>query len=163
MNNIDETNTAPAPDWIVSQWLNSNIDITLASLRGRVVAVGAFQMLCPGCVSELIPQMRKAHTMFKGSDLSIIGLHTVFEHHAAMEPVSLKAFLHENRITFPVGVDKPSLPDHPIPQTMQLYGMQGTPTMLLIDRKGNLRRMGFGHLDDMQLGAEIMALLGENG
>lgn len=163
MNNIDETNTAPAPEWIVSQWLNSNIDITLASLRGRVVAVGAFQMLCPGCVSELIPQMRKAHTMFKGSDLSIIGLHTVFEHHAAMEPVSLKAFLHENRITFPVGVDKPSLPDHPIPQTMQLYGMQGTPTMLLIDRKGNLRRMGFGHLDDMQLGAEIMALLGENG
>ena len=163
MHNIDETNTAPAPDWIVSQWLNSNIDITLASLRGRVVAVGAFQMLCPGCVSELIPQMRKAHTMFKGSDLSIIGLHTVFEHHAAMEPVSLKAFLHENRITFPVGVDKPSLPDHPIPQTMQLYGMQGTPTMLLIDRKGNLRRMGFGHLDDMQLGAEIMALLGENG
>ncbi len=163
MHNIDETNTAPAPEWIVSQWLNSNIDITLASLRGRVVAVGAFQMLCPGCVSELIPQMRKAHTMFKGSDLSIIGLHTVFEHHAAMEPVSLKAFLHENRITFPVGVDKPSLPDHPIPQTMQLYGMQGTPTMLLIDRKGNLRRMGFGHLDDMQLGAEIMALLGENG
>ena len=163
MNIIDETNTAPAPEWIVSQWLNSNIDITLASLRGRVVAVGAFQMLCPGCVSELIPQMRKAHTMFKGSDLSIIGLHTVFEHHAAMEPVSLKAFLHENRITFPVGVDKPSLPDHPIPQTMQLYGMQGTPTMLLIDRKGNLRRMGFGHLDDMQLGAEIMALLGENG
>ena len=163
MNIIDETNTTPAPEWIVSQWLNSNIDITLASLRGRVVAVGAFQMLCPGCVSELIPQMRKAHTMFKGSDLSIIGLHTVFEHHAAMEPVSLKAFLHENRITFPVGVDKPSLPDHPIPQTMQLYGMQGTPTMLLIDRKGNLRRMGFGHLDDMQLGAEIMALLGENG
>lgn len=162
MHNIDETNTAPAPEWIVSQWLNSNIDITLASLRGRVVAVGAFQMLCPGCVSELIPQMRKAHTMFKGSDLSIIGLHTVFEHHAAMEPVSLKAFLHENRITFPVGVDKPSLPDHPIPQTMQLYGMQGTPTILLIDRQGNLRRAGFGHMDDMQLGAEIMALLGES-
>ncbi len=162
MHNIDETNTAPAPEWIVSQWLNSNIDITLASLRGRVVAVGAFQMLCPGCVSELIPQMRKAHTMFKGSDLSIIGLHTVFEHHAAMEPVSLKAFLHENRITFPVGVDKPSLPDHPIPQTMQLYGMQGTPTILLIDRQGNLRRAGFGHMDDMQFGAEIMALLGES-
>lgn len=157
----DENNTTLAPEWIVSQWLNSNTGITLASLRGRVVVAGAFQMLCPGCVSELIPQLRKAHTLFKGSDLSVIGLHTVFEHHAAMEPVSLKAFLHENRIIFPVGVDKPSLPDHPIPQTMQLYGMQGTPTTLLIDRKGHLRRMGFGHMDDMQLGAEIMALLGE--
>lgn len=150
-----------APDWIISQWLNSETDITLASLRGRVVVAGAFQMLCPGCVSELIPQLRKAHALFKGSEVSIIGLHTVFEHHAAMEPVSLKAFLHENRITFPVGVDKPNLPTHPIPQTMQIYGMQGTPTMLLIDRQGHLRRMGFGHMDDMQLGAEIMALLDE--
>ena len=157
----DENNTTLAPEWIVSQWLNSNADITLASLRGRVVMVGAFQMLCPGCVSELIPQLRKAHALFKSAEVSIIGLHTVFEHHSAMEPVSLKAFLHENRITFPVGVDKPGLPEQAIPHTMQLYGMQGTPTTLLIDRKGLLRRMGFGHMDDMQLGAEIMALLGE--
>jgi peroxiredoxin len=150
-----------APEWIVSQWLNSETEISLASLRGRVVVAGAFQMLCPGCVSDLIPQLRKAHALFKGAEVSIIGLHTVFEHHAAMEPVSLKAFLHENRITFPVGVDKPGVLEHAIPQTMQLYGMQGTPTMLLIDRQGHLRRMGFGHMDDMQLGAEIMALLGE--
>jgi peroxiredoxin len=158
---MNDHDTTLAPEWIISQWLNSENDITLASLRGRVVVAGAFQMLCPGCVSDLIPQLRKAHALFKGAEVSIIGLHTVFEHHAAMEPVSLKAFLHENRITFPVGVDKPGLPEQAIPQTMQLYGMQGTPTMLLIDRQGHLRRMAFGHMDDMQLGAEIMALLGE--
>ena len=37
--------------------------------------------------------------------------------------------------------------------------MQGTPTMLLIDREGNLRRQIFGHIPDMQLGAEIVTLL----
>jgi peroxiredoxin len=158
---MSDSETIEAPEWIVSQWLNSEADITLASLRGRVVVAGAFQMLCPGCVSDLIPQLRKAHALFKGAEVSIVGLHTVFEHHAAMEPVSLQAFLHENRITFPVGVDRPCLPEQAIPQTMQLYGMQGTPTMLLIDRRGHLRRMVFGHMDDMQLGAEIMALLGE--
>jgi peroxiredoxin len=158
---MSDSETIEAPEWIVSEWLNSEADITLASLRGRVVVAGAFQMLCPGCVSDLIPQLRKAHALFKGAEVSIVGLHTVFEHHAAMEPVSLKAFLHENRITFPVGVDKPGLPAQAIPQTMQLYGMQGTPTMLLFDRKGHLRRMGFGHMDDLQLGAEIIALLGE--
>jgi peroxiredoxin len=158
---MKDHDTTLAPEWIISQWLNSETDISLASLRNRVVVAGAFQMLCPGCVSDLIPQLRKAHALFKGAEVSIIGLHTVFEHHAAMEPVSLKAFLHENRITFPVGVDKPGLPAQAIPQTMQLYGMQGTPTMLLIDRQGRLRRMVFGHMDDMQLGAEIMALLGE--
>jgi peroxiredoxin len=150
-----------APEWITSQWLNTSAPLSLAALRGKVIVAGAFQMLCPGCVSDLVPQLRKAHALFKNADVAVIGLHTVFEHHAAMEPVSLQAFLHENRITFPVGIDRPNHPAHPIPATMQLYSMQGTPTMLLIDRKGHLRRVSFGHMDDMQLGAEVMALLGE--
>lgn len=39
--------------------------------------------------------------------------------------------------------------------------MQGTPTLILIDRQGRLRRQTFGHVPDLQLGAEIMALIGE--
>lgn len=151
----------PAPEWVIAQWLNTETSLTLAALRGRVIAAGAFQMLCPGCVSELIPQLRQAHTLFKGAEVSVLGLHTVFEHHDAMGPVSLKAFLHENRLTFPVAIDQPQAPKVPIPKTMELYAMQGTPTMLLIDRDGNLRRQTFGHIPDMQLGAEIMALLNE--
>ncbi len=153
--------TTVAPEWITGQWLNCDAPQSLAKLRGRVIVAGAFQMLCPGCVSELIPQLRKAHSLFKGAEVSVIGLHTVFEHHDAMQPVSLKAFLHENRITFPVGIDKPQMPQNTMPATMELYGMRGTPTMMVIDRQGNLRRHSFGHMDDMQLGAEVMALLGE--
>jgi peroxiredoxin len=148
----------PAPEWVIEQWLNTEAPLTLAALRGRVIAAGAFQMLCPGCVSELIPQLREAHALFKRAEVTVLGLHTVFEHHDAMRPVSLKAFLHENRITFPVAID---LPQETIPKTMELYAMQGTPTMLLIDRRGNLRRQTFGHIPNMQLGAEIMALLNE--
>lgn len=150
----------PAPEWITSEWLNSE-PLSITSLKGNVIVAGAFQMLCPGCVSELVPQLRKAHALFGKAPVKVIGLHTVFEHHEAMTPVSLKAFLHENRITFPVGVDTPRHPHNPIPETMQLYGMQGTPTMLLIDKGGNLRRMSFGHVDDMQLGAEVVSLLSE--
>ena len=150
-----------APEWIVAQWLNAEAGLSLSQLRGKVIVAGAFQMLCPGCVSELIPQLREVHSLFKGTDVSVLGLHTVFEHHDAMQPVSLKAFLHENRITFPVAVDQPQMPAMPIPKTMELYAMQGTPTLLLIDRAGNLRRQVFGHVRDMQLGAEVMALLSE--
>ncbi len=156
-----ESDLNAAPEWTTSQWLNSDKPLTLADFRGHVILAGAFQMLCPGCVSDLIPQLRKAHALFKGADVSVIGLHTVFEHHDAMQPVSLKAFLHENRITFPVAVDMPQMPANPLPATMALYGMKGTPTLLLIDKSGNLRRHSFGHIDDMQLGAEVMALLGE--
>lgn len=83
----------------------------------------------------------------------MIGLHTVFEHHAAMTPVSLQAFLHEYRIAFPVGVDAPSADAcNPIPVTMQAYGMQGTPSMVLIDRNGHLRHHAFGAVEDLALG-----------
>ena len=152
---------AIAPEWIISEWLNSDKDLSLTALRGRVIVAGAFQMLCPGCVSELVPQLRQIHSVFKNSDIAVLGLHTVFEHHAAMQPVSLKAFLHENRLTFPVAIDKPQMPEQPIPATMELYGMQGTPTMMLIDRKGQLRRLSFGHVLDLVIGSEISALLSE--
>jgi peroxiredoxin len=151
----------PAPEWVIQQWFNVETSLTLAALRRRVIVAGAFQMLCPGCVSELIPQLRRAYALFKGAEVSVLGLHTVFEHHDAMSPVSLKAFLHENRITFPVAVDQPQMPKAPVPTTMELYAIQGTPTLLLIDRRGNLRRQIFGHVPDLQLGAEIVALLKE--
>lgn len=149
----------PAPEWITQEWFNTEHSLTLAALRGRVILAGAFQMLCPGCVSALIPQLRQAHGLFKNAGVTVLGLHTVFEHHAAMEAVSLKAFLHENRISFPVAIDQPQMPKTPIPKTMERYAMEGTPTLLLIDRAGQLRRQSFGHIPDMQLGAEIMALL----
>lgn len=47
------------------------------------------------------------------------GLHTVFEHHEGMQPVSLQAFLHEFRVTHPVGVDA-ATPGKRIPATMQV-------------------------------------------
>ncbi len=151
----------PAPEWRIAQWFNSETPLTLDALRGRVVMACAFQMLCPGCVSHGLPQAQRVAQTFRGEDVAIIGLHTVFEHHDAMGPNALKAFLHEYRIGFPVGIDMPD--GQGIPQTMRAYAMQGTPTTILIDRQGRLRRQAFGHLPDLQLGAEIMALVGEAG
>lgn len=150
-----------APDWDIVQWLNSDTPLDLRALRGRVVVADAFQMLCPGCVAQTIPQLRQAHGLFPASEVAVIGLHTVFEHHAAMGPEALKAFLHEYKVHFPVGIDRPSDRGDAIPSTMRRYGMQGTPTLLLIDRDGRLRRQTFGHVPDLQLGAEIMALMRE--
>ena len=151
---------AVAPELLVSEWLNTDTPLTLAGLRGRPVLLHAFQMLCPGCVSHGTPQTQRAHDMFKNTDLQVIGLHTVFEHHEAMTPVSLKAFVHENRLTFPIGVDTPGQ-DTPIPVTMASYGMRGTPTMILIRRNGTVYHHGFGQQDDMAVGALIASVLTE--
>ena len=152
------TPSRPAPEIAVTQWFNTDRQLTLADLRGRPVLIHAFQMLCPACVGHGTPQTERAHRMFRNTDLQVIGLHTVFEHHAAMTPVSLAAFIHENRLTFPIGVDAPG-EGTPLPVTMGRYQMQGTPTSILIDRNGMILHHGFGQEDDMALGAAIMSAL----
>lgn len=147
-----------APEWTVSEWLNVAEPLDLADLRGRVVVALAFQMLCPGCVQSALPQLKRVHETFDRSRVAAIGLHTVFEHHDAMPPTSLRTFLREFRFDFPVGVDAPD-PAGGMPLTMRRYRMQGTPTLILIDAKGRLRQQTFGHETDLRLGASIMALM----
>jgi peroxiredoxin len=147
------------PEWSVSRWFNTREPLTLAGLRGKVVLVHAFQMLCPGCVMKAIPQTQRVHELFRGAALQVVGLHTVFEHHAAMNEIALEAFIHEFKLTFPIGVDTPG--QSRLPETMARYLLRGTPTTLLVDAEGNLRRHFFGGHDDLQLGAEIAALLAE--
>ena len=154
--------STPAPELQVSQWFNTDTPPTLASLRGRVVVLHAFQMLCPGCVSHGLPQAMKIHQAFLNQEVQVLGLHTVFEHHAAMAPHALQAFLHEYRIAFPVAVDLASS-EGPVPRTMQAYGLRGTPSLVVIDRQGMVRLNHFGVIDDLPLGVLLGTLLAEPG
>ena len=153
-----------APALRVSHWFNCEKPITLDDLRGKVVLIHAFQMLCPGCVMNSMPQAVRLwqHYRHGGSDVQVVvmGLHTVFEHHAVMTPAALAVYLHEFRIPFPVAMDVAGI-DGPIPQTMSAYNTQGTPTTLLIDGAGRLRKMHFGIEPDQQVIAEIDDLVGE--
>lgn len=150
-----------APELSVSKWLNTKQSINLAGLRGRVVVIEAFQMLCPGCVSHGLPQAQEIARTFSKDKVMVIGLHTVFEHHDAMGPTALKAFLHEYRIGFPVGIDMPGKGS--VPQTMQAYGLQGTPSLVLIDPRGYKRAQYFGETSSLRIGADIGTMLTEQG
>ena len=150
-----------APELDVSQWINAVGPVSLAGLRGRVVVVHAFQMLCPGCVMHGTPQAIKIHQAFDSDEVTVLGLHTVFEHHSVMGPDALKVFMHEYRIPFPVGVDR-AVQGSPLPATMQLYGLRGTPSLIVIGRNGKLRLNHFGNLDDLPLGALLGQLAAES-
>ena len=154
--------TAPAvPAWSTDRWFNTAAPLTLDALRGRVVVLHAFQMLCPGCVSHGIPQAQRVARQFADAPVTVVGLHTVFEHHAVMGPEALEVFLHEYRVTFPVAVDRPGPSGDATPQTMRAYRMRGTPTVILIDAVGRLRQHVFGVYDDLQLGRDLGALVAE--
>ena len=145
----------PATELDVSEWLGK--PTPLEALRGRVVLVEAFQMLCPGCVSNGLPQAQRVRQTLP--EVAVVGLHCVFEHHDAQGPAALKAFASEYRIGFPIGVDRHD--GHTMPVTMRTYGLQGTPSTLLIDRVGQLRLSFFGTMSDLALGAELGLLLSE--
>src|SRR6185437_11216084 len=118
------TEISDAPPLEVERWFNTDDPPTLERLRGKVVVLHAFQMLCPGCVAHALPQAKRLHEIAQHlDDLVVLGLHSVFEHHAAMTPIALEAFLHEYKIAFPVAVDRAAA-DGPIPRTMAAYGLR---------------------------------------
>ena len=149
-----------APQLMTSGWLNAPDDFSIEALKGRVILIEAFQMLCPGCVSHGLPQAQRVASLFSPSDVAVIGLHTVFEHFEAQgSRVALQAFAHEYRLNFPIGMDE--IGTDGAPKTMSAYAMQGTPTLVLIDRNGYRRLQRFGLIEDLNLGAAIQSLLGE--
>lgn len=143
----------------VTEWFNA-APLTPADLRGKVVLVEFFQMLCPGCVNHAIPQAQKVHRTVQGDALQVLGIHSVFEHHDVMTPEALKAFLSEFRVDFPVAVDRPR-EGLPVPATMRRWNLQGTPTTMLVDRGGKVRQTWFGQLDELVLGVWLGTLLAE--
>ncbi|KDB98015.1 primosomal protein N' family protein, partial [Bordetella bronchiseptica D993] len=48
-----------APPLQVDAWLNTPEPLELARLRGQVVVLHAFQMLCPGCLAHGLPQAER--------------------------------------------------------------------------------------------------------
>ena len=99
-----------APELHIERWFNSTTPLTLQALRGRVVVLHFFQMLCPGCVTHAIPQAIRLGRLLPREQVAVLGVHSVFEHHAAMLPAALEVFIHEYRIEFPVGVDQHTEP-----------------------------------------------------
>ena len=146
----------PAPELDVAAWLGT--PSPLESLRGRVVLIEAFQMLCPGCIRYGLPQAQRVHRMFP--QVAVVGLHTVFEHHAVTGRDALEVFVAEFGIGFPVGIDRHE-DGRPMPVTMRSYGLEGTPSTLLIDRAGRLRVSHLGPMDDLALGVLLGQLLTE--
>lgn len=151
-----EFNPEKPPELITAQVFNAPEAPRLADHKGKVVVLLAFQMLCPGSLRHSLPQVERIARTFSSDEVAVIGLHMVFENHKDMTPSLLEPFLKTERITIPVAVDAPD--DSGIPKTMAAYGMQGTPTLLVFDRQGRLRRHYLGSVDDVRLGAEIMAL-----
>lgn len=148
------------PEITASRWLNSDGKRTLKAERGKVIVVAICQLSCPGSQKYGLPQAMRLRRAFDEKEVAVFGLHMAFEKFDDQTPDKVEAYLTENGITIPVALDKPD--GENIPETMKAYELQGTPALLLFDRQGRVRRHYLGAVDDLRLGAEVMALLIED-
>ena len=138
-----------APEWDISEWINSE-PLTLAGLKGKVVVIDFFQLWCPGCNSFSIPLMHHWEQVFRqeASDdrIAFVSIHTVFEGHSFQTPKRLRRFLIKKGITHAVGIDR-HIGGNRLPETMHRYRNSGTPEMAIIDKHGIIRLQRFGFFE----------------
>jgi len=144
------------PELETATWFNADPPPKLKELKGKVVVVAAFQQHCPGSLKHGLPQAERLAHAFSEDEVAVIGLNTPFEHADKQDKTALEAFVEAQELSFPIALDKAS--GKGLPKTMEAYEIQGTPTVLLFDRQGRLRRHYLGAVDDLRLGAEVMAL-----
>jgi thiol-disulfide isomerase/thioredoxin len=144
----------------IEKWLNTAANFEVNLFDGTIKYIHFFQMLCPGCVYYGIPQTIEIFQKFESKKLKVMAVHSVFEHHEVMNEDALNVFIHEWKLPFAVGIDRRKEGEW-MPETMKAYQMQGTPTTIVIDGKGEIRLAHFGHIEQEQLEAFLNRLLNE--
>ena len=212
------------PNFGVSEWVQgapTNFD----QEKDHIVLLEVFQVNCPGCFINAIPEAMNIYNKYRDEGVRVIGLATAFEDFdkntldnlkmlvetgevigETRSAFSMSGQLQEGnklpyKIPFPLGMDNitktsgeisqekimefiyPQIPEFDSQpedyrnqiiqrvksymnskeysaETFEKFSLQGTPSMILVDRKGILRDVSFGqsnHIDSM-----IQKLLNED-
>lgn len=157
-----------APELAIGAWVQGEPKVPLAEwMAGRVVLLHTFQTLCPGCRTHGVPQaeevaraVAKDYGSLAGAPLVVLGLHTPFDAHEPRDAAAVERFARELALTHTIALDaaQDGDPDG-FTATFRRFGMEGTPTLCLIDAAGRLRRRHLGPIGDLELGVELGWLL----
>jgi len=147
-----------APALSVKTWINVR-PVALEKLRGRVILLEFWATWCKPC-QEMFPKLKKLHQQAGWRGLEVIALTRHYMAYGGTEESMqeelrlMRAMVTEHGLSFPVGV----APDE---RMQTIYGANGLPTCVLIDRKGVVRYAGPG-LEDRGFDATLEQCLNES-
>ena len=133
-----------APDISVKTWLMGG-PVTLTDLRGRVVLLEFWATWCKPC-KEMFPKLKQLHEQESSRGLEIIAITRHYlayrgtEESMAEELQFMRAMVTDHGVSFAVGVAEDE-------RLQAIYGANGLPTVVLIDRQGVVRYAGPGGED----------------
>ncbi len=135
-------------------WLNSDMPLSIAGLRGKVVLVDFWTWSCINC-RRTIPYLNRWQSEYGPQGLQVVGIHTPefrFEHARR----DLEADIRALGIRYPVAQDNGF-------QTWKAWGNRAWPGFYVLDRSGAvvLKREGEGYAGEME--GVIRGLLGLAG
>jgi peroxiredoxin len=205
-----------SPNLGVSEWIQGS-STNLDQEKDKIVLVEVFQVNCPGCFMNAIPEAIEIYNKYKDEGVRVLGIATAFEDYdkntvenlkmlsetgevvgETKKALSMYGKLQEGnklpfKIPFPLGMDNltkvdgeasqdqimkfihaqlPEFDSQPedyrnqiiqrvkdhfkskeySAETFEKFSLQGTPSTILVDRKGILRDVSFGqsgHLDSI--------------
>jgi len=115
----------PAPGFSLPARGGSTID--LSQYKGQVVMINFWASWCVPCRQEM-PLLDSIYKKYKPLGFTLLSVNVEPEQKDA------ESFLKQTPVTFPVAFDAKS-------KVSGLYNVQGMPTTVFIDRKGNVRMM----------------------
>lgn len=119
--------------------------ITLESLKGSVVLVNTWATWCPPCVMEM-PGFQRVYEEYKDQGFTVLGISR-----DQGSPDLVRAFLRQNRITYPVAMAwQTSLED---------FESGTLPTSFLIGRDGRIKHRVEGIFAEPALRMAVRVLL----
>ncbi len=119
-----------APDFSIKD-LNGN-QISLASFRNnKTVCLTFWATWCPYCIKE-IPRLKEIYSHYSSKGVQVIAVNV-----ASNDPINrVKAFQRKYEIPYPILYDESGY-------VSRLYGIQGIPVSLVIDRQGIIIYRGY--------------------
>jgi thiol-disulfide isomerase/thioredoxin len=120
---------SPAPDFTLAARGGQNL--SLSQYKGQVVMLNFWATWCGPCRQEM-PLLDAMYQKYKRMGFTLIGVNVEPDSKAAEQ------YLKQVPVTFPIAFD----PDSSV---SKLYAVQGMPSSVIIDRKGNARVIHKGY------------------
>lgn len=138
---------APAPELDLHDL--SGQQVTIASLRGKVVLIDFWASWCQPCAEEM-PVLERLYQRYRGDGFTVVGVSV------DRDLANVRGFLQRNPVTFPILHDASQ-------RVVGRYGAPRMPTSYFIDRSGVVRHRqdGFHASEAPRMEQRIRALLHE--